>query len=391
MVGVTQSRRKAWTRCGGRTCPLRLFGGFPRALEMAPSRRWDFPFCRFVGRYAGPLAPPSSPEPHPASTVKRFLILPLALAAVPLFAQCSRNLPEEQGTPDVAKTPTKPIYDGAQAWKDLETMVGIGARPAGSPGMAKQIEYITGELKKVGLEAKVEKFVSEVPVTTFTPEGKLNFENVYADLEGTQGKDSPMVILATHMDTKFLHDFVGANDAGSSTAVVLELARALAKAAPRPVTYRFLFLDGEEAVREFWEDPDNTYGSRHHAYQLFKTKNSQRLKAFVLLDMVGDKDLQLTHESNSTKWLMELFEEEAKKGGFEKHVGGPAQAIRDDHLPFLEQGVPSVDLIDFVYGPSNSYWHTSNDVMKNCSPESIEISGQIALLGLLRLEKHLTK
>ena len=329
--------------------------------------------------------------PHPVRTVKQILILPLALAAMALLNQCNGNLAEDNGQPEVTKSLTKPVYNGAQAWKDLETMVGIGPRPAGSPGMARQIEYITGELKKVGLEATVEHFVSEVPVTTFTPEGKLKFENVYVDMEGTEGKESPLVILATHMDTKFLHDFVGANDAGSSTAVVLELARALAKAGPRPVTYRFLFLDGEEAVREYWEDPDNTYGSRHHAYQISKTKNFQRLKAFVLLDMVGDKDFKLTHELNSTPWLMKLFEEEAKKGGFGEHVGGRAQAISDDHLPFKELGVPVVDLIDFEYGPNNSYWHTSKDVLENCSPETIEIAGQIALLGLLRLEERLTK
>ena len=270
-------------------------------------------------------------------------------------------------------------------------MVGIGARPAGSEGMRRQIEFLTAELKAVGLDPKLEQFENEVPKTTFTPEGKLKFENLYADLEGLQGKDSPMVIVATHMDTKFLHDFVGANDAGSSTAAVLEIARAMSNAGPRPVTYRFLFLDGEEAVREFWEDPDNTYGSRHHAYQMSKHRNFQRLKAFVLLDMVGDKDLQLTTELNSTPWLMKLFEDVAVEADLKKHVKGRPQQVRDDHMPFLELNIPSVDLIDFQYGPNNAYWHTSNDILSNCSQESMGIIGQIALLGLQRLETRLTK
>jgi Zn-dependent M28 family amino/carboxypeptidase len=252
---------------------------------------------------------------------------------------------------------------------------------------------ITKDLEALGLEVVREEFEHEVPVTDDTPDGKLHFVNLYADLAGKppagdpQGAP-PLVILATHIDTKYLPNFVGANDGGSSTAAVLELARGLVASVPRPVSYRFLFLDGEEAIRVKWAGIDNTYGSRHHAEKLSRKETFRRLKAFVLLDLVADADLVLTRDNNSDGWLKEIFYGAAETLGMGEHIGDPydATTIKDDHLPFRALGVPVVDLIDLDYGPNNDYWHTSQDTLDKCSQESLQVIGDIVTAGLPKLE-----
>src|SRR6185295_2925338 len=141
-------------------------------------------------------------------------------------------------------------------------------------------------------------------------------------------KPAPMVVIGSHFDTKKMSvPFVGANDGASSTAVLLEVARVIAASGPRNVTYRFLFLDGEEALRAEWVDPDNRYGSKYHADQLKKAGASSNVKAFVLLDMVGDKDLKLVRESYSDSWLLEAFMSAAKDNGLGSHFEGKREAV----------------------------------------------------------------
>ncbi len=335
------------------------------------------------------------------SPVRQTLLVGLPLLVGTLACSPATSTPESSESPSAsqgaqesrvqAQPAAEPQYDGKRAWKDLETIVGFGPRPAGSPALETLRAYLTQELESVGLKVRREDFIDEVPITPNTPDGKLAFANLYADLPAQGGPEAPMVIVATHIDTKFLPNFVGANDGGSSTAAVLELARGFAATGPRPVAYRFLFLDGEEAIRTFWEDPDNTYGSRHHAKQVAKSGEVERIGAFILLDLVGDKDLQYTTELYSTKWLRELFTTEASKAGYSKHFGGRAQPVKDDHLPWLEMRIPAFDLIDLEYGPMNAYWHTSDDTLENCSEESLTVSGEVARLGLLALAKRLMK
>ncbi len=320
------------------------------------------------------------------------LTLVLVLCALLGAPACSQSQNAGQtGEPPVVKTTPRvaPKYDGARAWKDMQHIVGLGPRPAGSPALDQLRLFLEAELRKVKLEPKRETFVSKVPTTAATPEGKLTFTNLYADLVSDQDPKAPIVMVATHMDTKFLPDFVGANDGGSSTAVVLELARALAASSPRPVTYRFIFFDGEEAVRFTWVNPDNTYGSRHHAHEFSKKADFERLKAVVLLDLVGDKDLRLSPDENSTPWLRKLFDKAITKAGYAKHLGAQPQKLSDDHLPFKALSIPVLDLIDFEYGPINSYWHTSEDTLDKCSEKSITAIGHMTLAGLEALNKHL--
>jgi hypothetical protein len=281
-------------------------------------------------------------------------------------------------------------FDAARAWKDLEQIVALGPRPAGSEALEKTRVYIEKELAATGLHPQREPFPVEPPAG-FTgvrpPGGAFELANVYADLE-TQTPNGEMVIVCTHFDTKLSPErFVGANDGGSGTAVLLELARVLAKNGPRVLSYRFLFLDGEEALRWEWKDPDNTYGSKQHAANLKRTGLAERVRACVLLDMVGDKDLGLVRESYSDRRLVDLFFGAARELGLGAHVDVEHEEIRDDHLSFMNVGIPSIDLIDFDYGPGNAYWHSSNDTLEHCSAESLAITGRIVLAALPELEK----
>ncbi|MEZ6004580.1 MAG: M28 family metallopeptidase [Planctomycetota bacterium] len=293
-------------------------------------------------------------------------------------------------TPEKKQTPPLAAFDGARAWRDLGTMVAPGPRHPESPALAAQRDLLKSELEAIGLKVTLEPFESEVPRTESTPGGKLHFINLYADLPAEKA-DAPLVLLGSHMDTKFLPDFQGVNDGGSSTAALLELARVLAASQPRPVAYRFVFFDGEEAVLEHWAGTDNTYGSRFHAFQMTKRAEFERLKAFILLDMVGDKQLGLTIEENSTPALYRLFREAADQAGLGKHWSRHSQRLSDDHLPFLALGIPSIDLIDFEYGPDNEYWHSPEDTLEHCSQESLQAIGDIVRAGLVALEKKLVR
>jgi Zn-dependent M28 family amino/carboxypeptidase len=168
--------------------------------------------------------------------------------------------------------------------------------------------------------------------------------------------------------------------------VLIELARQLASR-ENPVAYRIVFLDGEEAIRSQWIDPDNRYGSRHHVAELARTKLLERVKACVLLDLVGDKGLRLTHDAYSDPELLAAFFGAAEENGLGDHVGARRQPVKDDHLSFIEAGVPSADLIDLEYGPANRYWHSEDDTLENVSAESLGIIGTIVLLGLPRVEE----
>jgi len=275
-----------------------------------------------------------------------------------------------------------PAFDAERAFGHLEHLVGLGERPAGSARLEELRRYLEQELGRAGLEARRETFRAE------TPRGAVEMANVIVDLAAPGVPDAPLLVLATHIDTKggLPFAFVGANDGGSGTAVLLELARVLA-ARERRVAVRFLFLDGEEAVRRQWIDPDNCYGSRHHVRELARSGELARVKALVLLDMVGDREFVLTRETSSDAELYARVEAAARAAGLGAHFGADARALRDDHLPFLEAGVPAIDLIDFEYGPANAWWHTAEDTLDKCSAASLGAAGGIVLAAFAPLEE----
>ncbi|MEW6208908.1 MAG: M28 family peptidase [Acidobacteriota bacterium] len=272
-------------------------------------------------------------------------------------------------------------FDASRAYQHMKRLCEIGPRPPGSEGIKKAQGYIISELKSYGLKITEDDFLAE------TTRGRVAMKNIIAELAGEK---SDVVILAGHYDTKLQEGFIGANDGASSTAAVLEMARALAKTKPQ-YTIWFVFFDGEEAFIDWGANggKDNTYGSRHMAARLKADGAIKRVRALVLVDMIGDKNLDLLRDDESTRWLVDLIWETAHRAGYGKHFLNSESAYSDDHIPFKEAGVPVIDIIDFNYGPNNSYWHTSRDTLDKVSGESVKIVGDVVIRSLPEIFKRL--
>ncbi|HUN88208.1 MAG TPA: M28 family peptidase [Terriglobales bacterium] len=269
--------------------------------------------------------------------------------------------------PAPAPTVEAPKVNGAKAMEYVRQVVAFGPRPIGSEGHKKLQAYIREHLKNDDLEE--DKFSAE------TPDGKFDMINFIAKFPGT--KDG-VVVIAGHYDTKIMKGFVGANDGGSSTGLPLELANVLREHKEGRPTVWIVLLDGEEAVKQ-WTDTDSTYGSRHLAQKWQQEGVLPKIKAFLLLDMVGDADLDIQRDTNSTSWLEDMIQEAAAKQGYGSNFFAMETPIEDDHIPFVRLGVPSADLIDLDYGPNNSYWHTTKDTLDKLSPKSLEVVGNTVL------------
>jgi Zn-dependent M28 family amino/carboxypeptidase len=280
------------------------------------------------------------------------------------------------GAAGAAPAPRAAGFDGARAYRDVEQLVAIGPRPAGSPGAARAREYIVGELTKVGVQARVERFEAD------TPHGRLAMANVVGVVPGRR---SDVILIGGHYDTKWFADirFVGANDGGSSAALLLELARQL-KRGTRDYTCWIVFFDGEEA-RETWTARDSLYGSRHMAARLRRAGRLPR--AVIVADMIGDRSLGIRREALSTPWLTELIWGSAARLEHLAHFLADQQTVEDDHAPFLQAGVPAVLLIDFDFPP----WHTAADTLDKVSPRSLQIVGEVLLDALPAIEARLAK
>lgn len=275
-----------------------------------------------------------------------------------------------------------PPLSGERAMEHVRAQVALGPRPPGSPQLQACREYITRQMKSFGYEVEEDVFTPQ------TPYGPIRMSNLIAR-QGTG--DRGILVLATHYDSKLMEgkNFVGANDGGSSTGLLMELARVMAgnNAYGDRYDYWFLFLDGEEAFVE-WSSFDSTYGSRHLAQRWKNEGLAPRIRALILLDMIGDKDLDIWYEKNSTKWLMDLVWDTAARTGLRSILSSIRAHVEDDHIPFIDAGIPSVDIIDLNYGPQNSYHHTPNDTLDKVSPESMEKVGRLVLAMLPELQKR---
>jgi glutaminyl-peptide cyclotransferase len=267
-------------------------------------------------------------------------------------------------------------FDGGRAFKHLEQLVAIGPRPAGSAGIAKTRDYIKQQLSTLGLAVDEQAFDARTPL------GTIRMVNLRASIPGSAA--GPRVIVAGHYDTKLFKDltFVGANDGGSSAAFLIELARVL-KQRPGALPTELLFFDGEEAVVE-WEGDDNTYGSRHYVGAARRDGTLKQIGALVLVDMIGDRDLRILRELQSTSWLTEIIWGRARALGRRQFVS-ESTTVNDDHLPFLAAGVPAVDIIDLDY-PA---WHKPEDTLDKTSAESLQAVGDVVVAALPEIEKRL--
>jgi Zn-dependent M28 family amino/carboxypeptidase len=302
---------------------------------------------------------------RPALQAATRLAAPILLAAAATIACAAQSQPA-----------ASPRFDGARALEDVRQLVAIGPRAAGTDGAVRAREYITRRLKEAGLDVVEQRFEPQ------TPAGPLDMVNLRARIPGTSpGAGSPpndrRVIVAGHYDTKRFREFtfLGANDGGSSAAFLIELARVL-KPRTLPIDVELLFLDGEEAVVE-WQGDDHTYGSRHYVEAERRAGTLDRIGAFVLVDMIGDRDLRILREANSTPWLTDQIWSTAARLGKRQFVADTTP-IEDDHLEFLAAGVPSVDIIDLDY-PA---WHTAADTLDKVSASSLQAVGDVLLAAL---------
>jgi glutaminyl-peptide cyclotransferase len=256
-------------------------------------------------------------------------------------------------------------FDGGRAYEQLRQIVNLGPRPAGSPAIERTRTYISDQLRALGITVAPQAFDAETPI------GRIHMVNLIATIPGARKE---RVALAGHYDTKLFREFrfVGANDGGSSAAMLLEMARVL-KARRNAFTVELLFLDGEEATLRDWGGTDHTYGSQYYVDNAKKTGALALLKAMVLVDMVGDRDLRIMRETASTKWLTDTIWATAKRLGYGSTFVDQSTRIEDDHIPFLEAGVQAVDIIDLEYPP----WHTAGDTLDQTSARSLEIVGKV--------------
>lgn len=273
-------------------------------------------------------------------------------------------------------------FSGKKALDYTARVVSFGERVPGSAAHLRTETYILEQLKQDGARVEQDRFTAQ------TPRGALPMNNIIARF-GPPGQ--PIVLLAGHYDTKFLPGFVGANDGGSSTGVLLELADVLHRDPPKFDVW-LLFLDGEEAVKN-WTATDSVYGSRHLAQKLAQQGLLPRIRGLILADMIGDKDLDVAREMNSTGWLRDFVKTAAREMGYSRYFFQQDMYIDDDHQPFLKVGIASVDLIDFTYGPNNSaspgpYWHTRQDTMDKLSAHSLRVVGSVMMKTVELLEQQ---
>jgi Zn-dependent M28 family amino/carboxypeptidase len=287
--------------------------------------------------------------------------------------------PQASTVPSAPAAETTGGFDGTRAYKHVEQLVAIGPHSAGTDGIHKAQAYIIGQLKSFGCPVEEEDFHAPS-----TPVGDVAMKNILVKIPSS----NPNTILyASHYDTKRIDNFVGADDGGSSTGVLLEFAR-LVCARKNADTIWLAFLDGEEAFNMQWADPDNTYGSRELAASLALAGTLRRIKAMILVDMVGPAKPIYKRESNSTPWLTDIVWSTAANLGYGKIFINEKNAIEDDHLPFLQRDIPATDVIDFE-SDVLSYWHTSRDTLDKIDPRTLAITGHVLIASLPELEKRI--
>jgi len=305
-------------------------------------------------------------------------------AAQPPFMSAATAAPPQ--APDDALPPEKTGgFDGKRAFAQVAKQVGFGPRPSGSPAIAKLQDYIQSELSSYGCKVEADDFHADTPI------GRLPMKNIVAK---TPGEKSGMIVLATHYDTARsardprtgevhpMPTFVGADDAGSSTGVMLELARSLCAKRERYAVW-ITFFDGEEAMHD-WSDTDSRYGSREMAARLSTSGDLKKIKAFLLADIVGGRKARFLRESSSTPALVDLIWNTSAKLGYSDIFLNDSSSAEDDHDSFLKRGVPAVDVIgDFV---NNGYWHTPQDALDKISAKTLAITGHVFLETIKQLQ-----
>jgi glutaminyl-peptide cyclotransferase len=289
----------------------------------------------------------------------------LALVVLPMSVVC-------------AETAAPPSFDGNKAFEHLRQVVAFGPRPPGSTALTQTRQYIRTQMAALGITVVEQAFDADTPI------GPVKMVNLRAVIPGTS-KDR--VVIGGHYDTKLFKPFrfVGANDAGSSTAFLLELARVLVSRQNR-FTIELVWFDGEEAFVD-WQGTDHTYGSRHYVADAKRTGQLKSIKAMILVDMIADRDLNIRREAASTRWMTDAIWESARTLGYGRYFLDEETTIEDDHVAFLQAGIPAVDIIDLDYQP----WHTAGDTIEQVSARSMETVGRVLVDALPAIEGRLSR
>jgi Zn-dependent M28 family amino/carboxypeptidase len=336
------------------------------------------------------------------TTSKISILTALLVSLVASFVSCDHDKKAGQGNTQsavpVETIPHKlsfppdsgppPTIDSARAFQYLKEIVAFGPRPLGSANHRKVEDYFLAQLKSDEVENDT--------FTADTPEGKFPVHNIIAKFPGT--KDG-IIVIASHYDTNYPFrntSFVGANDGGSSSALLLEFANQLRGKRRDGYSIWLVWDDAEEAIKpdgsgglkqEMPFENDSLYGITHLAEKWEADGTLKKIKVFLLADMVGDADLNIERDTNSTGWLEDVVYEAATRLGYQSHFFARTMGVSDDHLPFVKRGVPCADFIDFDYGYNDVFWHTTQDTVDKLSPKSLEIVGTTMLETISIVDK----
>lgn len=273
-------------------------------------------------------------------------------------------------------------FSGAKAYEYARQFAALGPRWPTGPGHLKAEAFLRNHFQRAHDQLEEDAFTANTPIG---PVPMRNFIVRYP------GKKNGVIVLASHYETNYPLrniNFVGANDGAATTGLLLAIGDRLNAATTggkklEGYSVWLVFFDGEEAISN-WSRSDSTYGSRHLAARWGSSGTLGQIKAFILADMIGDKDLDIQRETSSTGWLVALAGQAAKKFGYERYFFKQDMPVEDDHLAFVERGVPSIDVIDLDYGPGNSYHHTAKDTMDKVSARSLTIVGDV-FMEMIRL------
>ena len=289
--------------------------------------------------------------------------------------------PPEAAPPDSAPLPR---IDAKRAFQYTREVTAFGPRYMGSENHKKLERYILDHLKDDHLQGDQ---VEDDAFTADTLEGKFPVRNIIAKFPGAK---NGIIVILGHYDTVYPlrnSGFVGANDGGSSTAILLEYANQLRGRKRDGYSVWLVWTDGEEAVKT-WTDTDSVYGARHLAEKWEEDGTLKKIKALMVMDMIGDADLDIARNTKGAAWLLDLIYAAAERGGYQSHFYASQGSIEDDHVPFVNRGVPCADVIDLDYGYNNVFWHSPQDTIDKLSPKSFEIVGNTILETIHMLDQR---
>jgi hypothetical protein len=286
----------------------------------------------------------------------------LLIAFILIIAESSR----------AAETKIWEESSGEKALAHVQRLVDFGPHPAGSDAIEKARDYIDEQLRHSGWRVTRQAFTDD------TPRGKVRFVNLIARFSGDRNAASPSFLLCSHYDTKFFETvrFVGANDSGSSTGLLLELARVIGQHPNLARKIELVFFDGEEAFENF-SDTDGLYGSRYFAKQL-QSGGAKQFRGGILFDMVGDRSLGITLPADSPAAMARDIFAAAEALKLRNYFSYFDRDLLDDHVPLNGIGIPTLDIIDFDF----PWWHTAGDTMDKISAQSLQTVGAVALYYL---------